>query len=84
MAFTRFKYDYCRTVKEQQQATDPGRWRLDVPGNGSSPCYIEDPHIRVQKWGANLRTNTIDLESDLLGVKLSFSSIRVLILFSKG
>lgn len=68
MAFTRFKYDYCRTVKEQQQATDPGRWRLDVPGNGSSPCYIEDPHIRVQKWGANLRTNTIDLESDLLGV----------------
>ena len=68
MAFTRFKYDYCRTVKEQQQASDPGRWILNVPGNGLYPCYIEDPQIRIQKWGANLRTNTIDLESDLLGV----------------
>ena len=68
MAFTRFKYDECRTVKGLQQATDPGKWILDVPGNGPTPCYIEDPQIRIQRWGANLRTNTINLESDLLGV----------------
>ena len=68
MAFTRFKYDDCRTIKSQQQATDPGRWILNVPGNGSNPCYMEDPHIRIQKWGANLRTNTINLENDLLGM----------------
>jgi hypothetical protein len=68
MAFTRFKYDNCRTKKELQQATDPGRWILNVPGNGANPCYIEDPQIIVQKWGANLRTNTINLESDLMGV----------------
>ena len=68
MAFTRFKYDDCRTKKSLQQETDPGRWVLDVPGNGSNPCYIEDPQIIIQKWGANLRTNTINLESDLLGV----------------
>lgn len=68
MACTRFYYDDCRTKKQLQQATDPGRWVLDVPGNGDKPCYIEDPQIIIQKWGANLRTNTIDLESDLLGV----------------
>jgi hypothetical protein len=68
MAFTRFKYDNCRTKKELQQSTDPGRWILNVPGNGDKPCYIEDPQIIIQKWGANLRTNTINLESDLLGV----------------
>jgi hypothetical protein len=68
MAFTRFKYDDCRTVKSLQQATDPGKWILDVPGNGPNPCYIEDPQIRVQKWGANLRTNTVNLESELMGV----------------
>jgi len=68
MAFTRFKYDDCRTKKSLQQATDPGRWILNVPGNGSNPCYIEDPQIIIQKWGANLRTNSINLESDLLGV----------------
>jgi hypothetical protein len=68
MASTRFKYDHCRTKKELQQSTDPGRWILNVPGNGSHPCYIEDPQIIIQKWGANLRTNTINLESDLIGV----------------
>ena len=68
MAFTRFNYDPCRTTKQQQQATDPGRWILNVPGNGLNPCYMEDPHIRIQKWAGNLRTNTINLESDLLGV----------------
>ena len=73
MAFTRFKYDDCRTKKSLQQQTDPGRWILDVPGNGSQPCYIEDPQIIIQKWGANLRTNTINLESDLLGVNRTLS-----------
>ena len=62
MAFTRFKYDDCRTKKELQQATDPGKWVLNVPGNGDKPFYIEDPQIIIQKWGANLRTNTINLE----------------------
>lgn len=68
MACTRFYYDPCRTKKQLQQATGPGRWILDTPGNGAEPCYIEDPQIIIQKWGGNLRTNTINLESDLLGV----------------
>jgi hypothetical protein len=68
MAFTRFKYDECRTIKELQQATDVGKWILNVPGNGDMPCYMEDPHIIPQKWGGNLRTNTIHLESELRGV----------------
>jgi len=29
---------------------------------------MEDPYIRIQKWGGNLRTNSINLESELLGV----------------
>lgn len=73
MACTRFKYDDCRTKKSLQQATDPGRWILNVPGNGANPCYMEDPQIIPQKWGANLRTNTINLESDLRGVNRHLS-----------
>lgn len=73
MAFTRFKYDNCRTKKSLQQSTDPGRWILNVPGNGDKPCYMEDPQIIPQKWGANLRTNTINLESDLRGVNRNLS-----------
>jgi hypothetical protein len=73
MAFTRFKYDDCRTKKSLQQATDPGRWILNVPGNGDKPFYMEDPQIIPQKWGANLRTNVINLESDLKGVNRHLS-----------
>ncbi len=68
MANTRFFYDPCRTKKQLQQSTGPGRYILDVPGNGDKPCYMEDPQIIIQKWGANLRTNTINLESDLMGL----------------
>jgi len=73
MANTRFFYDPCRTKKHLQQATGPGRYILNVPGNGADPCYIEDPQIIIQKWGANLRTNTINLESDLMGVNRKVS-----------
>jgi len=68
MANTRFNYDVCRTIKKNQEASDPCRYILDVPGNGTHPYYIEDPQIRIQKWGANLYTNNVNLESELLGI----------------
>jgi hypothetical protein len=68
MAFTRFHDDPCRIAKQNQQATGSGRWVLDVPGNGPTPAYMADPHIRIQTWGGNLRTNSTNLESDLFGV----------------
>lgn len=68
MAFTRFHDDPCRIMKQNQQMTDPGRWTLDVPGNGSSPSFMLDPHIIPQKWGANLWTNSVDIQSSLLGI----------------
>jgi hypothetical protein len=30
--------------------------------------YFEDPQIRLEKWGANTMTNTVNLESDLFGL----------------
>ena len=71
MAFTRFKYDDSRTMKELQQSTDQGRWILNVPGNGTKPHYMEDPHIRIQKWGGNLMTNHIDIENSLRGITMN-------------
>lgn len=67
MANTRFNYDDCRTAKRLQQSTDPCRWILNVPGNGDNPSYIEDPHIRIQKWGGNIRTNMVGIEDELRG-----------------
>jgi hypothetical protein len=68
MSFTRFHDDPCRITKQLQESTDIGKYILNVPGNGTTPCFMEDPYFRMQKWGANLQTNTINLESDLLGL----------------
>ena len=67
MAFTRTNHDEARTLKRLQQSTDVGRWILNVPGNGVDIPFVEDPYIRIQKWGANLQTNAINLESNLQG-----------------
>jgi hypothetical protein len=66
--FTRFHDDPCRIAKQLQQSTDQGRWILDVPGNGENPAYMADPHIRIQTWGGNLMSNTVNVESELRGV----------------
>ena len=52
MANTRFNYDDSRTLKQLQESTGPGRWLLDKPGN--KLLYYTDPHVRLEKWGANL------------------------------
>lgn len=69
MSFTRYHDDPCRIIKQLQQSTDPGRYVLNVPGNnGDEPVYIQDPCVRLQKWGANLRTDAIAIESELRGL----------------
>lgn len=68
MSFTRFHDDPCRIQKHVQQSTGPGRYILDVPGNGLKPSFMVDPYMRMQKWGANLMTDTINLENRLKGL----------------
>ena len=65
---TRYNSDACRISKKLQQMTDQGRYIMNVPGLGEYPAFIEDPYIVPQKWGANLRTNSINLDSELRGV----------------
>ena len=72
MAFTRFNYDPCRTMKRLEESTGPGRYILNKPGWSNKPCFFADPQIRMEKWGANLRavpgSSAIDIDSDLLGI----------------
>ena len=71
MAFTRFNDDICGIEKQLQQSTDPGRYILNVPGNGINMSFVEDPYIRLEKWGANRMTNITNVESDLRGLSRS-------------
>lgn len=68
MAFTRFHDDPARIQKQLAESTFLGRYQLDTPGQGVDLPFSEDPQLRLQKWGANLRTNGVNLESDLRGM----------------
>jgi hypothetical protein len=68
MSFTRFHDDPSRIKKQLDQTTFVGRYMLDVPGAGMDLPFWEDPQVRMQKWGANLHDNYVNLESDLLGM----------------
>ena len=68
MSFTRFHDDPERIKKQLQQSTGSARYIMNVPGPGDALPFLEDPQIRMQKWGANLHTNTCDLESELRGL----------------
>ena len=68
MAFTRFHDDNVRIKKQVEESTFTGRYMLNTPGPGDYLPFFEDPQLRLQKWGANLKTNTINMESDLFGL----------------
>jgi hypothetical protein len=68
MAFTRFHDDPHRIKKQIQESSFLGRYMLNKPGNGIDLPFPEDPQVRLQGWGSNLRSNTINLESDLRGL----------------
>jgi hypothetical protein len=68
MAFTRFNNDPARIQKRLQESTFAGRYQLNTPGQGMYLPFLEDPNIRLQKWGANLRDNGAQLESELFGL----------------
>jgi len=68
MAFTRFHDDPVRIMKSLEQSTFAGRYMLDTPGPGLNMPYMEDPQIRIHTWGANMWTNSTNLESELRGL----------------
>jgi hypothetical protein len=68
MAFTRFHDDPARIRKQVEESSFSGKYNLNVPGPGNYVPFYEDPHYRLQKFGSNIMTNTVHLESDLLGL----------------
>jgi hypothetical protein len=68
MAFTRFHDDPYRIRKQVEESSFVGRYMLNTPGQGVDLPFMEDPQLRLQKWGANLTQNSINLESDLFGL----------------
>jgi len=68
MAATRIGNDRERQEFNQTFYHNSLGYMVNVPGNGVKPDYIEDPHIRLQKFGANISANITDIDSKLKGV----------------
>lgn len=77
MSLTRFHDDPVRVQKQTEDSSYMGKYFLNTPGNGSHMAFQEDPHIRLQRWGANLLGNSMNVESDLRGLtrRLNHDSI---------
>jgi hypothetical protein len=73
MAFTRFHDDTDKIMKHLQESTDQGLYYLNCPGNGNKPPYIEDPNVILQKWGANLHKNRVEVENNLMGIDVKLT-----------
>jgi hypothetical protein len=69
--FTRFHDDEARIEQQLRAQTFAGRYAVDTPGPGINLPFQEDPQLRLQGWGANLRTQTVNVESDLIGLTRS-------------
>jgi hypothetical protein len=68
MSLTRFNDDSARIKKKLQEMTGASQYQLNAPGPGVDTPFFEDPQLRLQRWGANLQSNTTNLESDLIGI----------------
>ena len=68
MSQSRFFDDETRIVKRLEMSQNPGEYYLNAPGPGSSAPMEEDVHMLMQRWGANMFSNTVNLESDLMGI----------------
>ena len=66
--FTRFSDDDARVQKKLDGLCFAAKYQLEAPGNGLKLPYFQDPNVRLQRFGANLRTNTVGVESDLFGM----------------
>ncbi len=73
MSSTRLRNDIGRIHKEMEIFTNSGRYAIDTPKWNDQREYIEDPHIRIQRWDGNKYTNRIDLENNMLGYTKSLS-----------
>jgi hypothetical protein len=68
MSWTRFSDDPSRIKKSLEISTFNGRYALNVPGPGINLPMMDDPHVRMQTWGANLTPIGFwDLNSELRG-----------------
>jgi hypothetical protein len=73
MSFTRFHDDPHRIRKQVAESSFAGKYALNTPGPGDKLPFMEDPQLRLQSWGANLMTNTVNLESDLRGLTRKYN-----------
>ena len=65
MAHTNSFYDESKAKQYMDENTYIGQYIFHVPGNGTSPCYIDDTHIRLEKWGGNRWTNNLYIDEQL-------------------
>lgn len=69
-SWNRRRYDECKTTDDMRLTTGPGRYQLDAPPQYCNACFVPEPTIHQQRWGASQSANyqKTDVESDLFNI----------------
>ena len=66
MSYSNAFYDETKVKQYMEENTYINQYLFHTPGNGgATPCYVDDPHVRLSKWGANRWTNNMYIEDQL-------------------
>jgi hypothetical protein len=70
MSFTRLHDDICNIQQYLHESIGPGTYKLTEPNVSCYPCFVSDPHIRMQRVGASISKSTsmIDIDSEMIGI----------------
>ena len=68
MAFTNKFYDNNNVNFYLNKNNNTLNYIINTPGNGTRPYYINDPQLRLQKFGGNISSNITDINSSLIGL----------------
>lgn len=68
MSITRISNDINIIQKKIEDSNYNLNYILNKPGYGNNPIYVEEPNIRLEKWGGNQMKNMVNIENNLYGL----------------
>jgi hypothetical protein len=70
MSFNRASYDPCTYKHDVTQSVNIGTYQLETPRPHCDPCFVADPSVRIQRFGAAscAMPGLIDVDSELMGL----------------
>jgi len=77
MSLTNSIYSRCAYNHRLKESTGVHNYSMETPWNDCQPCFPSDPHVRVNRFGADICTggDLVDVDSELMGLTRKNSDV---------